>query len=55
MSPELKKYIKILKKIEEEDLDDHEIDKLEEKLDELYFDLSDEEVAYIETIAEENE
>lgn len=55
MSPNLKKYIGIVKKLDAEDLNDDEVDRLEEKLDELYYELSDEEIAYVETIEEENE
>ena len=51
----MKKYIKIIRKIQKENLDDSEVDKLEEQMEELYYELSDEEIAYAETIAEENE
>lgn len=48
MSPQLKKYLVTMKKLQNEDLVDDEVDKLEEKLEELYYELSDEEIAYVE-------
>lgn len=48
-STTMKKYVTILKRLENEDLEDEMIDLLEEELDNLYYDLDEEEITIIET------
>jgi hypothetical protein len=45
----MKKYVRILKQLNNEEIEDELIDELEEELETLYYDLSEEEIAIIET------
>lgn len=55
MRPELQRYIKIYRKLQDESLSDDKLNDLEEKLENLYYDLTDEEISYVETLDEQDD
>lgn len=48
-STTMKRYVSILKQLDESDLDDDVANELEEELENLYYDLDEDEIAIIET------
>lgn len=47
-SENVRKYISLKTRMEEEDCDEIEANKIEEEMEELYFDLSDSEIEFLE-------
>ena len=48
-STTMKRYIRILRQLDDEEIEDELIDELEEELENLYYDLTEDEIAIIET------
>lgn len=47
MSKHLKRYVFLFKQLQDDDLDDDKRDRYEEEIDELYYELDDDDLEYI--------